>query len=163
MRNTLAFILIFLSSFCYSQEFHELTDRVNIDKGYFDSGELEYYSKTIRKGIDKNNGRIYGKQIIKLKEYYKSGRKELKEKKVLPRIVEEQHLLDDRHILRQKQIKRKYKMWNKDGDKLEKGKYTHRGDKKIIKYKYQGYKKVIITFDREVGRDVIIKKKPLYK
>lgn len=163
MRNIILFILITISSICYSQGFQNLTEKVNVEKGFYDSGELEYYSKTIRKGIDKHSGRIYGKQIIKLKEYYKNGQKELKEKKVLPRIVEEQHLVEDRHILKQKKIKRKYKMWNKDGDKLEKGRYTHRGNKKIIKYNYQGYKKVIITFDREVGRDIITKKKPIYK
>lgn len=153
-----------MTSICVRAQINEVNkSKVIIDKGYYDSGELEYYSKTIRKKVNKSTGRIYGKQIIKLKEYYKSGKKELKEKKVLPRVIDEQHLDDNRHILKQKQKSRKYKMWNKDGDLIEKGKINFKGNKKIIKYNHKGYKKVIITFDREVGRDEIVKKRPIYR
>lgn len=163
MKKILAILFVCLSIFVVAQSDDYENKKVIIDKRFYESGELEYYSKTIRKGIDKQTGRIYGKQIIKLKEYYKNGQKELKEKKVLPRIVEDQHLVEDRHILLQKQTARKYKQWDKDGKLLEKGKINHRGNKKIIKYRFQGYKKVIITFDREVGRDVYDKRKPIYK
>ena len=162
IRLTFILLLVFSYSISFAQDGYDVK-KVLIEEGFYDSGELEYYSKTTRKGIDKSTGRIYGKQIIKLKEFYKNGQKELKEKKVLPRIVEEQHLVEDRHILQQKQKARKYKMWDKDGNLIEKGKINHRGRKRIIKYNYKGYKKTIITFDREVGRDVIEKKKPIYK
>ena len=160
----IAFILtLFLYISVIAQKSDYDHKRILIQKGYYDSGELKFFSKTIRNGIDKPTGRIYGKQTIKLKEYYKNGKKRLKEKKILPRIVEEQHLFEDRHVLHQKQIYRKYKIWNKEGKLIEKGKYTFRGNKKVIKYNYQGYKKVIIKFDRELGQDIFIKKKPIYK
>lgn len=162
MRLSLLYIFLLCCAVSVVAQDREKQKRVLIDEGHYPDGTLEYRSKTIRKGLAANN-EIKGKQIIKLKEYYKNGQLELREKKVIPRIVEVEHLGDDRHILRQKKEKRKYKMWDEDGKKIEKGKYDFRGRKRIVKYNHKGYKKVIIKFDPEIGRDVEIKKKPIYK
>ena len=156
-------LLLLCNNFLSAQIGDFDTKKVIKEIGYYESGEVEYKSKTIRKGLDKSSGRIYGKQTIKLIEYFKNGEKELKEKKVIPRIVEKEHLTDERHILRQKKEFRKYKEWNKEGKKIEKGRYSQGGDKKVVKYNHLGHKKVIILFDKEEGRDVFIKKKPIYK
>lgn len=160
MRFPLLYILLLFCAASVNAQGKE--KKVLIDEGHYPDGTLEYRSKTIRKGLTSNKG-IKGKQIIKLKEYYKNGQLELKEKKIIPRIVEDQHLSEDRHILKQKKEKRKYKMWDEDGKKIEKGKYDFRGRKRIVKYNHKGYKKVIIKFDPEIGRDVEVKKKPIYK
>jgi len=163
LKKSLFILFAFYSQLLIAQIDDFNNQKVIKDIGYYESGEIEYKSKTIRKGIDKSTGRIYGKQIIKLKEYYKNGQLELKEKKVIPRIVVEEHLGDDRYILLQKKDFRKYKMWDKDGKKIEKGKYTKRGKKRVVKYNFQGFKKVIITHDNELNSDNYIKKRPIYK
>ena len=159
----LSFLFISLSGFTQRNKKNEFKERnVLRERQYYPNGNLKYYNKTIRKGI-KPHLRILGKQNIKLKEYYSNGQIELKERKILPRIVENNHLHEERHILRQKTEWRKYKKWNMDGDKIEKGKYDFHGNKKVIKYNYLNHKKVIIKLDKELNKDIYIKKKPIYK
>lgn len=136
--------------------------KVLIEKRYYENGQQEHRSKTKRKGLGKSNT-ISGKQVIKLTEYYHNGKKELKEKKKIPRVKDRTHLSDERHILEQKKVKRKYKMWDEEGNKLEKGKYSYRGKKRIVKYRHRGYKKIIVTFDSDKNMDMVKKVKPIYK
>lgn len=130
--------------------------------GYYDSGTIKYYNKTRRVGLKPNN-KIEGKQVVILKEYYWTEQIEFKEKKKLPKIKDKEPLSDERHLMKQRRVWRKYKKWNWEGEVTEKGKYNYRGGKRVVMYNFMDHKKVIIKYDKELNMDVYIKKKPYYK